>query len=232
MAALSSGMMSRLRGYPSFERGIAFGRMLGPSACGEFIRIDLTPSTAQPWSHRFATSTPALRRSSSGPARLVGALFEMCWTLVPVVTSLLASVSSHFRPDALIGSNVRPANIESSVTSPNRPEKMSMWVTPGNVSFVNCGKSSIVISPYFSFICATDQPPFTGDRGGNCCAAVPGCADAPAPGCAAAPGCAEAVPGAPARSGPGPGWPGTPAPRPAPAPAPAPRPPPGRDLKM
>src|SRR5260221_863612 len=28
---------------------------------------------------------------------------------------------------------------------------MSMWVTPANVSFVNCGKSSIVISPYFFF---------------------------------------------------------------------------------
>ena len=39
----------------------------------------------------------------------------------------------------------------SSVTSPNSPEKMSMCVTPGNVSFVHCGKSSIVISPYFFF---------------------------------------------------------------------------------
>src|SRR3954469_23933016 len=99
-------MMSRFRGYPSLDRGIAFGRMLGPSACGEFIRIDLTPSTAQPWSHRFATSTPALRRSSSGPARLVGAFFEMCCTLVPVVTSLLARASSHLRAEGLIGSNV------------------------------------------------------------------------------------------------------------------------------
>ena len=36
----------------------AFGLMLGPSACGEFIRIDFTPSTAQPLSHRFAMSTP------------------------------------------------------------------------------------------------------------------------------------------------------------------------------
>ena len=41
----------------------------------------------------------------------------------------------------------------SSVTSPNSAEKRSMRVTPGNVSFVNCGKSSIVISPYFFFIC-------------------------------------------------------------------------------
>ena len=39
----------------------------------------------------------------------------------------------------------------SSVTSPNSPEKMSMCVTPGNVSFVHCGKSSIVISPYCFF---------------------------------------------------------------------------------
>ena len=27
-----------------------------------------------------------------------------------------------------------------------------MWVTPGNVSLVNWGKSSIVSSPYFFFI--------------------------------------------------------------------------------
>ena len=29
-----------------------------------------------------------------------------------------------------------------------------MRVTPGNVSFVHCGKSSIVISPYLCFISA------------------------------------------------------------------------------
>ena len=27
-----------------------------------------------------------------------------------------------------------------------------MWVTPGKVSLVNCGKSSMVISPYFFFM--------------------------------------------------------------------------------
>ena len=47
----------------------------------------------------------------------------------------------------------------SSVTSPKSPEKRSMWVTPGNVSLVNWGKSSIVISPYFSFIWALVMPP-------------------------------------------------------------------------
>jgi len=61
---------------------MAFGRMLGPSACGEFMRIDFTPSTAQPSSHRLAIATPALRFSSSSgepkAARLVGALLEMC----------------------------------------------------------------------------------------------------------------------------------------------------------
>ena len=70
-----------------------------------------------------------------------------------------ASWSSHFFPDVLDGSNWRPTNMLSSVTSPNNPEKRSMLVTPGNVSFVNCGKSSIVISPYFSFIWALVIPP-------------------------------------------------------------------------
>jgi hypothetical protein len=44
---------------------MALGRIDGPSARGEFIRIDLTPSTAHPCSHRFAISTPALRLASS-----------------------------------------------------------------------------------------------------------------------------------------------------------------------
>ena len=136
--------------------------MLGPSACGEFIRIDFTPSTAQPLSQRFAISTPALRFASSSrepyAARFVGALFEMCWILVPVVTKVLASLSSHFRPVSLNGSNPPGLPFDggkymlSSVTSPNSPENRSIRVTPGNVSLVNCGKSSIVISPYFSFI--------------------------------------------------------------------------------
>src|SRR6187200_888679 len=99
---------------------MAGGLMLGPRACGEFIRIDLTPRTAHASSHFFAVSTPAFRRASSGPARLVGALFEMCWHFTPVAAILAASVSSHFLPDGVEGSNVRPANIESSVTSPKR----------------------------------------------------------------------------------------------------------------
>ncbi len=151
--------MSMLRGYPSLERGIAFGLMPGPSADVEFIRIDLTPRTAHPSSHRLAISTPSLRWVSSGPARFVGALFEMCWHLTPVSDIFAASLSSHFLPDGLIGSNPR-VNMLSSVTSPNSPEKRSMCVTPGKLSFVNCGKSSMVISPYFSFICAFVRPAF------------------------------------------------------------------------
>ena len=53
----------------------------------------------------------------------------------------------------------RCVNMLSSVTSPKSPEKMSMCVTPGNVSFVNCGKSSIVISPYFFFSSCDAGPP-------------------------------------------------------------------------
>ena len=48
-----------------------------------------------------------------------------------------------------------------------------MCVTPGNVSFVNCGKSSIVISPYFCFISSRETPPFTGERAGFGGAAAP-----------------------------------------------------------
>ena len=70
------------------------------------MRIDLTPSTAQPSSQRLAIATPALRSSSSGPARLVGALFEMCWHFTPVFAIFVAIRSSHLRPDGLIGSNV------------------------------------------------------------------------------------------------------------------------------
>ena len=143
---------------------MALGRIPGPDADVEFIRIDFTPSTAQPSSHRFAIATPALRASSSGPARLVGALLEMCWHFTPVAAIFAASWSSHLRPEGVIGSKVRPANMLSSVTSPNSPENRSMWVTPGNVSLVNCGKSSMVISPYFAFICSVDQPPFDGER--------------------------------------------------------------------
>ena len=126
--------------------------------------MDFTPSTAHPFNQRLPISTPALRLASSSAdpyaARFDGALFEMCWTLVPVLTSTSASFSSHFCPDALSGSNPpgRPLAagkyIVSSVTSPKSPENRSIRVTPGNVSLVNCGKSSIVISPYFAFICS------------------------------------------------------------------------------
>ena len=86
----------------------------------------------------------------------------MCWTLVPVFTRTLASRSSHLRPEGLVGLKPAPPpppsaavmNIVSSVTSPKSPEKMSIRVTPGKLSFVHCGKSSIVISPYFCFISA------------------------------------------------------------------------------
>ena len=98
------------------------------------------------------------RRPAS--ARLVGALFEMCWTFVPVAASFMANASSHFLPDALDGSNSPPGTyMLSSVTSPRSDDRMSRWVTPGKVSFVNCGKSIIVISPYFCFICADVWPP-------------------------------------------------------------------------
>ena len=73
--------------------------MLGPSACGEFMRTDFAPRIAPASSHFLPTSTPALRSASSAEARLVGALFEMCWTLVPVATIFATSLSSHFFPD-------------------------------------------------------------------------------------------------------------------------------------
>ena len=118
------------------------------------MRTDLAPRIFAPSSHFFPTSTPAFLSAVSEEARFVGALFEMWWTLVPVATVFATSLSSHFFPDALDGSKMPSTNMLSSVTSPNSPDRMSMRVTPGNVSFVNCGKSSIVISPYFSFICA------------------------------------------------------------------------------
>ncbi len=92
------------------------------------------------------------------------------------------------------------------MTSPNRPENRSMCVTPGKVSFVNCGKSSMVISPYFAFICSVVQPPLDGDRCATGARATGRCGRAP-PG--AVPAGAAAVP-----------------------PPPPPRPPPGRLLKI
>src|SRR5262245_57189719 len=140
--------------------------MEGPSACGEFMRMDLAPRTAQPSSQRLAIATPALRRASASgepkSANPNGALLEMCCTLVPVLTRVLASRSSHLRPDGLVGLKPAPPpppsaavrNMVSSATSPKRPENRSIRVTPGKLSFVHCGKSSIVISPYFCFISA------------------------------------------------------------------------------
>ena len=79
--------------------------MLGPSACGEFMRTDFAPRIAPASSHFFPTSTPALRSASSVEARFVGALFEMCCTFVPVATILETSWSSHFFDEGRDGSN-------------------------------------------------------------------------------------------------------------------------------
>ena len=115
---------------------MAFGRIDGPSACGEFIRMETGASTEQPSIQRLAIATPAfLRTSASGDpksARPNGALFEMCCTFVPVLTNVFASASSHFRPAALNGSKPVPCGlpaakyIASSTMSPKKPEKMSM----------------------------------------------------------------------------------------------------------
>src|ERR1017187_6843156 len=58
-----------------------------------------------PASSQFlATCMPALRSATSSTQMLVGALFEMCWHLVPVTAILFAIFSSHFFPEALEGS--------------------------------------------------------------------------------------------------------------------------------
>ena len=94
---------------------MAFGRIDGPSACGEFIRMETGASTAHPSIQRLAIATPAfLRASASGDpksARPNGALFETCCTFVPVLTSVFASASSHFRPAALNGSKPLPCGL-------------------------------------------------------------------------------------------------------------------------
>ena len=136
--------------------------MLGPSACGEFMRIDFTPSTAQPFQ-------PPLRHLDAGLAlRLVRdrrGWSARCWRCAGPSCRSSTMLVGQLSPatSGRTGSSDRTArprqNMLSSVTSPNSPEKMSMCVTPGNVSLVNCGKSSIVISPYFSFICAVVMPP-------------------------------------------------------------------------
>ena len=137
--------------------------MLGPSSWGEFMRIDLTPSTAQPSSQR-------LGHRDAGLALLV--LFgrpvggQVRRRVVGDVLDPGAGLDQHARervqplaPAGLIGSKPpgRPStpgkNIASLATSPNSPENRSIRVTPGNISLGNVGKSSMVISPYLAFIC-------------------------------------------------------------------------------
>src|SRR5690349_7007645 len=101
MAFASDGTISSFLGYPSLERATAWGLTLGPSACGEFMRTDFAPRMTAPSSHFLPISTPALRSATSGEARFVGALLEMCWHLTPVAAIFAASVSSHFLPLAL-----------------------------------------------------------------------------------------------------------------------------------
>src|SRR6266567_8440033 len=107
------------------------GAIRGPPL---FTRIDFAPRIAAPSSHFFATSMPALRFSAFNSQMSRGALFEMCWHLVPVAAILAASFSSHRFPDELDGSNSRlergvpltsivvSTYILSSLMSPNRPE--------------------------------------------------------------------------------------------------------------
>ena len=78
------------------------GRDSGPPL---FTRMDFAPSIAAPSSHFFATSTPALRFSTSGSQMSRGALLETCWQVVPVAFILFAIFSSQRFPEALEGSN-------------------------------------------------------------------------------------------------------------------------------
>ena len=99
---------------------------------------------------------------------LRGALLDTWWQLTPVLAMRSVSCPSHFFEDAAAGSNsqfslVRPSrvvvtltNMLSSVTSPNSDDHRSIFRTPGNLSMVNCGKSSSVISPYFFFIASAE----------------------------------------------------------------------------
>src|SRR5262245_53470037 len=114
---------------------MAFGRIDGPSACGEVIRIETGASTEHPSIQRFAIAPPVVRRARAcGEPRAGsenGALFEVCSTLVAVLTSRFARLSSHLRAEALIGSKPLPCGfpgakyIASSTMSPKKPEKMS-----------------------------------------------------------------------------------------------------------
>ena len=137
---------------------MAFGRTLGPSACGEFMRTDLAPMIAAPSSHFLPTSTPAFRSGIVGRGRQVGRSIVGNVLRLPVFTGSPPAVdplpSRRRRRIEGAGPAARACvNMLSSVMSPISPEKISMWVTPGNVSLVHCGKSSMVISPTCSFSC-------------------------------------------------------------------------------
>ena len=207
MAASSSAPISRFRGYPSL--GIARNRRR-PDARAE-RRRGVHP-------HRLhAEDRAALEPFPGDLDALLALRFVRAGKIGRRVVRDVLALDAGRRhasrraspatslPTRSTDRTWRPANMLSSVTSPNSPEKRSMCVTPGNVSFVNCGKSSIVISPYFSFICALVIPRCPGRR-----------RPPPVAGGALGDGSAAAVAGLAAA-----GLPGPPA-----------RPPPGRVLKM
>ena len=77
------------------------GRAPAASSCASTSRRAPRSPRASAW----RSPRRPCAASSSGPARLVGALLEMCWHLTPVAAILVASLSSHLRPEGLIGSN-------------------------------------------------------------------------------------------------------------------------------
>ncbi len=151
---------SSLRGKPVVL--VAPGAMSGPPV---LTRIDLAPSVAHASSQTFAIAMPSRRSAGSRCEMLRGALLETWWQATPVVTRRDANVSSHLFDAAVDGSNsyhtpspcsrVVLRYMASSVTSPNSADHRSILRTPGNVSMVNCGKSSMVSSRYFFFIART-----------------------------------------------------------------------------
>ena len=90
--------MASFFGSRSPDRAPADGRMLGPNALGEFMRTDLAPMIAAPSSHFLPIARPAFRSALSESARFVGALFEMCWTRVPVAASFFGEPLEPFPP--------------------------------------------------------------------------------------------------------------------------------------
>ena len=160
--AVAAGTWRARRSWDSRE--VATGRRGDARAAAIHAHRFRAEDLAAPSSHFLATSMPALRFSASSSQMSRGALLEMCWHLVPVAAILSASFSEPLlaggagRVELLRDARRVPTKtgtstyMLSSATSPNRPEKRSMWVTPGKVSLVNCGKSSMVISPYFFFI--------------------------------------------------------------------------------